>query len=311
MGRYAALRALRVLATLSIAVTFVFVLFRIAGDPARQILGDEASTQAIDFFNARYGLDQPIWSQYLSYIASVITGNFGTSFLDGRPVWKVVAETIPNSLLLGFVSFIIAMLIGIPAGIVAALRPGSIWDKAVMSLAIFGFSMPNFFLGILLIFTLTMKLRLLPSAGNAGILHMVMPVATIASAWSGQLARFARASMAETLALPFVAASLTRGQSAWRTILHHALPNATLPTLTIIGFIVGGIIGGTTVVEFVFAWPGMGRLLVTSVQARDLPVVQFIILVITLTMSLTNLAIDLLYGVIDPRIRLNKDTAHA
>ena len=302
-------KLIRALITTWLAVTFVFVMLRLSGDPALQILGVEATPQMIAHFNRLYGLEQPLWQQYLRYVQSLFQGDFGQSFRDGRDAVQVVAEAVPNTLLLMGTAFGLAVLIGIPAGILAALHRSTWIDRTVMGFAVIGFSLPNFFLGILLILLFTLHLRILPAGGSATAAHLVMPVITIGTYYAGLLARFARSSMLEVLARPYIPAARARGFTAAATMRRHALPNAAIPTVTVCGLIVGGLISGATITETVFAWPGVGRLLVGAVATRDMPVIQLIVLIVIVTMVVTNLAVDLMYGLLDPRIRLRRAAA--
>lgn len=289
--------------TALLGVTFVFVMLRLAGDPALALYGHEAPPQAVDHFNRQFGLDRPLYEQYANYLGALARGDFGVSFRDGRPAAEVVGDVLPATLLLGGLSFALAVLLGVPAGVLAAVRPGGLWDRLIMGAAVAGYALPNFFLGVLLILLFTLQLRLLPSAGSESLAHLVMPTITLGTAYAGILVRFVRAATRDALEKPFIPAARGRGFTAGQTVWRHAVPNAALPTVTVTGLLLGGLISGAVVTETVFAWPGAGRLLVTAVGLRDLPVVQLLILLVTLTMVATNLAVDLLYGLLDPRVR--------
>ncbi|MCG8542762.1 MAG: ABC transporter permease [Alphaproteobacteria bacterium] len=303
-------KVLRALLTALLAVTFVFVMLRLSGDLTLEILGDQATPEMEAYLEEHLGLDRPIWEQYLGYVGGVLNGDFGQSFRDDRDVVEIVSAAVPKTLLLGGLSFLAALLIGIPAGVTAAIARDTIWDRFVIGFAVVGHSLPNFFFGIMLILLFTLNWRLLPSAGSTTPAHLIMPVITIGTSWAGVLARFSRSSMLEVLSKPYIRASRARGFDRFRTVWREALPNAAIPTVTVCGLMVGGLISGAVVTETVFAWPGIGRMLVTSVIARDVPVVQFIVLIVTFSMVFTNLAVDLLYGFLDPRIgsaRLSAD----
>lgn len=300
---YAATKLARALITGWLAVTLVFVMLRLSGDPALQILGGDLPPETLDRFRQRLGLDRPIWTQYVAYWSDLVRGDFGQSFRDGRDVLTVVGDALPKTGLLMGTGFLIAVVIGIPAGIIAALRHGTGIDRSLMIGASIGFSVPNFFLAIVLILLFAMHWRILPAGGSSGALHLILPALTVGTYFAAMLARFARASMLDVLDRPFLDAARARGFSAGQVLRRHALPNAALPTITICGLIVGGLMGGAAVVETVFAWPGIGRLLVNAVAARDMPVVQLIVLLLAFTMVATNLVVDLLYGWIDPRLR--------
>ena len=304
MARFWAMRALRTLLTLIFVVTFAFVVLRTSGDPVQSLLGPDATNDEIAQFREAWGLDRPLPEQYLRYVGNVLRGEFGKSYRDGRPVSEIVGERVPWTLLLTLTAYALALLIGVPAGIVAALRRNTIVDRAIMGLAVMGFALPNFFLGILMILLFSLHLRWLPSSGSGTLAHLVMPALTLGMFNAGALARFTRSAMLEVLSKPYMRAAAAKGASPLRQVLRHALPNAAIPVVTIIGLNLGILLGGAIVVETVFAWPGVGRLLVSAVSARDLAVVQAIVLLLAVIMVAINLAVDLLYGVLDPRIRL-------
>ena len=297
--------------TVFIVLTLVFVALRLSGDPVDALVGDEATPDLVRYYHERYGLDKPIWQQYLLYFRNVATGDLGFSYSDERDALEVVLERIPKTLQLGLAGFLGSVLLGIPLGIVSALRRNTFIDRFTMSFAVLGFSLPNFFLGILLILLFAMHLRILPSSGSGSWQHMVMPVITLATAGAGAIARFTRSAMLEVLSKPYMRTAEAKGVSWLRRISWHALPNAAIPIVTILGFRLGELIAGSVVTETVFAWPGVGRLLVVSVGARDLAVVQTILIIVAVTMVVANLCVDLLYGWIDPRIRIAKSGLNA
>lgn len=295
-------KLLRGLVTLLLAVTFVFIVLRASGDPAQMMLSDEASPEAIATFRRRWGLDGSYLEQYVTYLFAIVQGDFGDSFRDGRPALQIVLERIPVTLQLGITALLITLIIGIPAGILAALHRGKWADHLTMSFTIFGQSVPNFFLGIILILLFSMTLRWLPSSGTGSIWHLAMPAITLATATAATVARFTRSSMLDVLHQPFMRTAKAKGIPHHRRVIRHALPNAAIPIVTVVGLRIGGLIGGAVTIETVFAWPGIGTLLVNSVNQRDLAVVQAIVLLIALTMVVVNLFVDLTYGWLDPRI---------
>ena len=304
-------KLLRGTMTLLLAVTFVFIVLRASGDPAQMMLSDEASPEAIEAFRRRWGLDGSYFEQYLTYLGAVLQGDFGDSFRDGRPALQVVLERVPVTLLLGVAALGITLLLGLPAGILAALHRGQWGDHAAMSLTILGQSVPNFFLGIILILVFSMTLRWLPSSGTGSIWHLLMPALTLSTAAAATVARFTRSSMLDVLHQPFMRTAKAKGIPYSRRVLRHALPNAAIPVVTVVGMRIGGLIGGAVTIETVFAWPGVGMLLVNSVNQRDLAVVQAVVLLIALTMVIVNLIVDLAYGWLDPRIELHNKKASA
>ncbi|MDD9738336.1 ABC transporter permease [Marinovum sp. SP66] len=296
------LKLLRGLLTLFLAVTFVFVILRLAGDPLRLMLPDDTPPDVIDHYRQLYGLDRPLLEQYLRYLQGLMQGDFGYSFRDRQPALDTVLSRIPATLLLGLTSFVVSTLIGLVAGIVAALRRGSLVDQAVISFSIFGHSMPSFFLGILMILLFAMTWRILPSAGMGSAAHLVMPAITLGVGGAGAIARFTRSSMLEVLNQPYMTTARAKGVPVATRVLRDAVPNAAVPVVTVLGLRMGGLISGTVVVETVFAWPGIGQLLVTAVGQRDLAVVQTIVILVALTMVVANFAVDVAYRWLDPRI---------
>lgn len=303
MVRFWSVKAARTVLTLWFVVTFAFIVLRVSGDPVQSLLGPDATIEEIAQFREAWGLDRPLPEQYLRYVVQMASGEFGTSYRDGRSVTEIIAERVPWTVLLGLSAYAVAILVGVPAGIVAALRRGSALDRLVMGFAVFGFALPNFFLGILLILLFSLTLQWLPSSGTGSILHLLMPAATLGVYTAGTLARFTRSAMLEVLDKPYMRAAAAKGAPPLYRVLRHALPNAAIPIVTVIGLNLGALVGGAVVVETVFAWPGIGRLLVTAVTSRDLAVVQALVLLVAVTMVAANLAVDLLYGLLDPRIR--------
>jgi peptide/nickel transport system permease protein len=232
-------------------------------------------------------------------------GDLGVSFRDGRPAIDVIAERIPVTLQLGAAALLITLGIGIPSGVLAALRRGTWVDRITMSATILGHSIPNFFLGILLILLFSMTLRWLPSSGTGSFWHLLMPAVTLGTASAATIARFTRSSMLDILHMPFIRTAAAKGIPPHARVLKHALPNAAIPVVTVVGMRIGGLIGGAVTIETVFAWPGVGLLLVNAVNQRDLAVVQGVILLIALTMVTVNLIVDLAYGWLDPRIEVH------
>ncbi|UXI04474.1 ABC transporter permease [Photobacterium sp. TY1-4] len=292
----------RALLTVFLIVTTVFVVLRLSGDPAIYVLGLDADPQAIIEFRQRWGLDQPIAIQYLQFLSNCLQGDFGYSYFEERDAMEAVLDRLPQTLLLMGVTGVCTLLIGIPAGIYAALHRNSWIDRMTMLLSVAGFSLPNFVLGILLILLFSVTWQLLPTGGSGTWQHLVMPVLTMTVAEAAVFARFTRSAMLEVLHQPYMRTAQAKGLRWHQAVRRHALPNAAIPLITIVGFFAGTLIAGGVVTESVFAWPGLGRLLVTSVASRDLAVVQIIVMLIACSMVLTNLIIDFLYGWLDPRV---------
>jgi peptide/nickel transport system permease protein len=303
MLRFIASRLARAGLTIAMVVTFAFVVLRLSGDPAQIIMGADAPPEAVDAFRTAWGLDEPIWVQYFSYFWAIVQGDLGRSMRDGRDAIVLVTERIPATLALTLPALAIKICLGIPAGIYAALHRNSLADRVVMIIAVAGFTVPSFVLGLLLVLVFAVQLGWLPSGGQESWRHGILPVITLGLGGAAVLARFTRSAMLEVLGQPYIRTASAKGVP-WRAVVTgHALPNAAIPTVTIIGFMVGTLIAGAVVVESVFSWPGVGRLLVVAVANRDLAVVQCILLLVAITMVCANLIVDLLYGLLDPRLR--------
>jgi len=301
--RYLLTRSFRALLTILLVVTFAFVVLRLSGDPAMLILNVDAPPEAIAAFRHAWGLDRPVWVQYLEYIRHVAAGEFGQSMRDGRAAAALVAERIPATLALTIPALLIKIGVGIPAGVFAALRKGSWIDRLVMAAAVAGFTVPSFVLGLVLVLVFAVQLGWLPSGGQDSWTSPILPVITLGVGGAAILARFTRSAMLEVLNQPYILMASAKGVP-WRLVVRgHALPNAAIPTVTVVGFMVGSLLAGAVVVESVFSWPGVGRLLVVAVSNRDLAVVQTILLLVATTMVTANLVVDVLYGVLDPRLR--------
>ncbi|MBC7801194.1 MAG: ABC transporter permease, partial [Gemmatimonadaceae bacterium] len=284
MIRFVALRVGRALLTIVLVVTFAFVVLRLSGDPATLILNVDSPLEAIAAFRAAWGLDQPLYVQYFEYFRNIARGDLGQSMRDGRPAVALVAERIPATLSLAIPALFIKVGVGIPAGIQAALHRGSWTDRVVMAAAVAGFTVPSFVLGLLLVLVFAVQLGWLPSGGRDSWLSPVLPIVTLGVGGAAILARFTRSAMLEVLGQPYIRTAVAKGVPWYRVVRGHALPNAAIPTVTIVGFMVGSLMAGAVVVESVFSWPGVGRLLVVAVSNRDLAVVQCILLLVAATM---------------------------
>jgi peptide/nickel transport system permease protein len=303
MLRFLFFKALRAIVTIILVVTFAFVVLRLSGDPAVIILGPDAPPDAIVAFRHAWGLDQPLWDQYLRYFAAIARGDLGVSMRDGQSAIGLVLERIPATLELTVPALILELLIGISAGVYAALHRESLVDRSVMAGAVIGFTMPSFVLGLVLVLIFSVTLGWLPSGGQDSWVHAILPVVTMTVGGVGILARFSRSAMIEVLGQPYIRTASAKGMPWHKVVWRHALPNAAIPIVTIAGFMVGSLIAGAVVVESLFSWPGVGRLLVVAVSNRDLAVVQCILLMVAATMVLSNFAVDILYGYLDPRLR--------
>lgn len=306
MLRFLGFRLLRAIVTIVLVVTFAFVVLRLSGDPALLIMSVDAPPEAIAAFRAAWGLDDPLWVQYIRYFNAIFHGDLGRSMRDGRDAIVLVTERIPATLALTLPALAIKIGIGVPAGVYAALHRNSLADRVVMVMAVAGFTIPSFVLGLILVLVFAVQLGWLPSGGQESWRHAILPVITLGVGGAAVLARFTRSAMLEVLGQPFIRSASAKGVPWAAVVRNHALPNAAIPTVTIIGFMVGSLIAGAVVVESVFSWPGVGRLLVVAVANRDLAVVQCILLLVAMTMVIANLIVDLLYGALDPRLRATR-----
>lgn len=303
MLSFIASRLARAALTIVFVVTFAFVVLRLSGDPALLIMSVDAPPEAIAAFRKAWGLDEPIWQQYLAYAANALTGDFGNSMRDGRPALDLVLERVPMTLAITLPAFAIKLCLGIPAGIFAALYRNSVVDRLTMMVSVAGFTVPSFVLALVLVLVFSVQLGWLPSSGNDHWQSAILPIITLGLSGAAILARFTRSAMLEVLGQPYIRTASAKGVPWHRVVRGHALPNAAIPTVTIVGFMVGSLIAGAVVVESVFAWPGVGRLLVSAVSNRDLSVVQAVLLAIALSMVVANLVVDIAYGWLDPRLR--------
>ena len=302
--KYFLVKTLRAFLTTFLLVVFVFFVLRITGDPAQAMLPDDATEEDYIEFRQLWGLDKPLMEQFYIYCKNFVHGDFGQSYKDGRDVFEIISQRLPKSVWLMGMSIIFSIVVGLPLGIYAALHRNSFGDRFIVGTAVFGFSMPNFFLGIMFILIFSMKLHWLPSAGSDTWLHLLMPMITIGMTRMGSYARYTRSAMLNVLSKPYIITAKAKGANRNRMVYLHALPNAAIPIVTVIGTSIGHMVGGSVVIENVFAWPGVGRLLVSSVAVRDLPVVQAIVIIMGLAMVLANLLVDFTYGLLDPRIRV-------
>jgi peptide/nickel transport system permease protein len=298
--------ARKVFHTLFVAVgviTLVFVALRMSGDPAAAMLPGDASVDETIALRRTLGLDRPLYAQYASFLGSAVTGDFGVSFRHQQPAFELVLERLPATLELAFAALVLALVVALPLGILAAVYRGGPVDVAAMVFAVIGQATPYFWMGIMLILIVAVQLDWLPTSGRGGVERLILPAITLGTHFAASLARLTRTSMLEVLGQNFVTTARAKGLSERSVILGHALKNAAVPVVTLIGLQFGTLLGGAVVTETIFAWPGVGRLAVQSIFVRDYPVVQAGVLVLALTFVALNLLVDLLYGWLDPRIR--------
>lgn len=305
MIRHLLLRILYTIPALWLTLTMVFLLIHIVpGDPVLQMLGQDARAEDLTQLRHSLGLDQPIGVQYARYLEGLARGDWGRSLRFSAPVRAIVLDRFPATLELSLAALIVCMAIAIPAGVFSSRRRGSGTDRAISFLTLLGLSLPNFALGPVLILVFSVEIGWLPVSGRGGAGHLILPAVTLGAALAAILTRMVRGSMIEELSSDYVRTARAKGISETSVLFRHAFPNALIPVITIIGLQFGSLLAGTIVTESIFSWPGIGRLAVQAISARDYPLLQGCILVIALTYVAVNLLTDLVYAVIDPRVRL-------
>ena len=304
MARFLARRLALTIPVLLGVATLVFSLIHfIPGDPAQAMLGEAAPQADVDELRKRLGLDRPLLEQYGAFLGGLARGDLGTSLRTEQPVATQILERMPATMELAAAAMIVAICVSIPLGIAAAVRRGTVVDHAAMTLALTGVSVPNFWLGPLLAIVFAVELGWLPVSGRGTLQHLILPAISLGAALAAILARMTRASMLEELREPYVQAARARGVSRLRAVVRHAFRNSLIPVVTLVGLQFGAVLTGAVITETIFAWPGIGRLLIQSIGFRDYPLVQGCILLIAITYVGVNLLTDLIYGVLDPRIR--------
>lgn len=289
---------------LGVTLAVFLVLHAIPGDTARLAAGQDANEEDVAQIRANLGLDEPLYVQYAVYLRNLVSGDFGRSVRTQRPVIEEIGRTFPATLELTGAAMVIALVIGIPLGISAALRPGTALDHGVTAFSVFGISMPGFFLGLLLMVVFASHLQWLPPTGRGTLAHLLMPAFTLGLPYVATFARLTRSNMLDVLSEDYVRTARSKGLSRTVVVYKHALLNAAIPLVTVLGIYLGRLLGGAVIVETVFAWPGLGRYMVDAIVQRDLWVVQGTILVFAMSVLLVNLLVDVLYGFLDPRIVL-------
>ena len=304
MIAYVARRLLLAIPTLLGVATVVFIALRmLPGDPARTVVGLQATPEQIAQARHNLGLDQPLPVQYIHYLGQLAVGNLGNSSTTGSPVVEEIAARLPYTVQLTIVATLISAAVGISLGLLAALHRNTVIDLLISAFAVVGLSVPVYWLGLMLIIVFAVKLHWLPSGGSFAPSSVILPSVTLGAFATGLVARMTRASILEVLQQDFVRTARAKGASRFRQVVRHALRNALLPVITIIGLQFGQLLGGAVLTETVFSWPGIGRLLVDSILTRDYSVVQGVILVFAALFILVNIVVDLAYAVADPRIR--------
>jgi peptide/nickel transport system permease protein len=293
----------------------VFVGVHLVGDPVHILISDDMTQAEIDAFIQRLGLDRPVYEQYFHFLANAARGDLGNSFVFGEPALKLILQRMPATLELAFAAFILAIVFGIPLGMYAGLKPESPASRAIMAGSILGFSLPTFWVGLMLIMVFAVMLGWLPSTGRGdfmtwdGLRHLALPALNLALFKMALVTRLARAGTREAALQDYVKFARAKGLSSRRVVLVHVLKNILIPVVTVLGLELGGLIAFSVVTETVFAWPGMGKLLIESIQRLDRPVIVAYLVITVLMFVVINLVVDLLYSALDPRVRLKEAKA--
>lgn len=309
MGRYIIRRLLQsIIVVLGVTLLVFVVLFK-SGDPVLLMVSPEATKEEIEQVRRQMGFDRPVLVQYGDFMSKALRGDFGISIRHSQPVFQMIKERIPATLELALAAFAISLLVSLPVGILSATKRNSIWDNLGMGMALLGQSLPVFFLGVMLIFIFAGKLQLLPSygRGSGGLInefkHLILPAITLGTFSLARNARLIRSSLLEVLGLEYVKTARSKGLAERAVIMRHALKNALIPVVTVVGLEFGTLLGGAVITETVFSWPGVGRMIIVAIQQRDFPVVVGTVTVIAIVFVALNLLVDLVYGVLDPRVR--------
>lgn len=302
MTRYVARRLLMGLLTVFLALSFMFVVLQLGGDPVLLLVPVDASPEYVERMRAQWGLSDPLWVQYGRFVGRAVVGDFGTSLRYSVPALQLVLERLPATGLLTLAAIALSTLLGVPLGIVAATQRGRLVDKLANIGSVLGQSVPTFWLGLLLILVFAVNLHLLPTGGMGTPEQLILPGLTLGLYSLGRIVKVTRSSVLEVLRADYVRTARAKGLAERVVLYRHVLKNASVPIVTITGLQIGGLLGGAIIVETIFAWPGLGRLIVQSVQFRDFPTALAAVFFTAVTVSVINLVVDLLYGVLNPRI---------
>lgn len=304
MGAYLIRRLIRTAIVLWGVSTIVFVVTRLSGDPIQLMVPPDMPPAQVEVVRHQYGLDRPVPLQYVTFLSKAVTGDFGSSIRQRQPAMELALQRIPATLQLAVMSFAFAVLVGVPLGIVAAIRPRTIFDNVTMTIAVVGQALPTFFLGILLILVVAVQLHWLPVGGRSDWRSWIMPTITLGTFAMASIARLTRSAMLETLSQDYVRTGRAKGLAEYGVVMTHAFRNALIPIVTIMGLQFGTLLGGAVVTETIFSWPGLGLLAIYGIRNRDYPIVQAAVFLAACAFVLVNLTVDLLYAQLDPRIRI-------
>lgn len=304
MYRYIIKRLIMLIPVLLGVAFIIFAIMNVAeGDPVYQVAGPDATEEQLDALREEMGLNGSLLQRYFRYIGNLLRGNLGTSYISKMDVMKLYLQRLPNTLRLASIAMVVAVLISVPLGIIAAVNQNSWKDTLAMVLALLGLSMPNFWLGLLLIILFSLKLGWFPSGGAEGAISVVLPAVTVGVGLAALLTRTTRSSMLDVLRQDYLRTARAKGVSENKVVMHHALRNALIPIITIFGVQFSNVLGGSVLAETVFAWPGVGRLVVDAIDQRDIPTVTGALVMTTMLVTVVNLLVDIVYAYVDPRIK--------
>ena len=303
VGRQILVRIGQALLTMFFLVTIVFFMVRLTGDPTYALVSPDAPPELRDQLRKEFGLDQPVQNQYLIFLGDLAQGDLGTSFHGRQPVGSLIVQRLPGTLAIAVPAFLLMLFVGIPVGIYSAYRRGGKLDRVARAIAAVGQSTPSFSLGIILIIIFAIQLKALPSVGNSGPTSVILPVITVSVIALAGLIRLLRASMIEVLGSEYIAFNRMKGLPETSVLWKHGLRNAGLTTLTYMGIVLAGLLTGSVIAETLFAFPGVGRLMIESVHTRDFPVIQGVLLFFAFVYIIVNLIVDIIYTLLNPRLR--------
>ena len=303
MGAYVIRRLIHTIIVVFAALVVIFVLVRLSGDPAAMMAGVDASPEDVAKLHHQMGLDRPLYVQFGLFLEQAAHGDFGDSLRYGSSALPVVVERLPATIQLTVAAMVLTIVVGVPIGIISAVRRGTMLDRVTMIFAVLGQTIPVFWLGILLILLFAVRIHWFPTGGRGGVSHLILPAIALATFNVARVARLVRSEMLDVVDQEFIRVARSKGLTEQVIVLRHALRNAAIPVITILGLQIGHLLSGAVITETVFAWPGMGRLLVQAIQFRDFPVIQVAVLFLAFTVAVINLLVDLSYAWLDPRIK--------
>ncbi len=286
------------------AALLVFVLIRLSGDPVALLLPPEASPQLVADVRHRLGLDQPIWVQFGVFVSQAAHGDFGVSYRNNQPAMQLVLDRVPATIELAAVAFLFTLVVALPSGILSALRPNGAIDAVSRALVVLGQGIPSFWLGIMLILIFAVRLRWFPPFGTGGPEYLVLPAVSLGAYFAAITSRLLRSALLDVLSADYIRTARAKGLRGSTVVMRHALRNASLPVVTMLGLQIGALLGGAVVTEYVFAYPGVGRLVLDAIAHRDYAVVQAFVILIAIVVAIVNILVDIAYAVLDPRVRL-------